>query len=54
MVIVPIGVIDGDKSDWKPRIEYWCTRRAAWLGDVGSKAAFDTLPNPEEWTAAVQ
>ncbi|EMR71004.1 putative duf636 domain protein [Eutypa lata UCREL1] len=43
-VVVPMGVIDGDKADLKPTIEYFCSRKSPWIGDVDGASLFDKLP----------
>ncbi|KAH8653577.1 Mss4-like protein [Xylariales sp. PMI_506] len=43
-VVVPIGILDGDNEDLKPRSEFFCIRKASWLGSVESSAQFDALP----------
>ncbi|KAI1395667.1 hypothetical protein F4819DRAFT_492258 [Hypoxylon fuscum] len=46
-VAVPTGIVDGDKSDCKPAAEYFCIRKASWLGDVGTTASFAKVPGME-------
>ncbi|RYP70263.1 hypothetical protein DL771_005566 [Monosporascus sp. 5C6A] len=42
--IVPQGIIDGNKDDLWPRIEFYCVRRAGWLGDVEGAQTYETMP----------
>ncbi|KAI0391374.1 Mss4-like protein [Xylariaceae sp. FL0594] len=50
-VVVPVGVLDGDKTPLRPTVEYFCRSRAGWLGDISSgqeegetPERFETLP----------
>jgi hypothetical protein len=44
LVAVPVGIIDGDKADFKPSIEFYCRNRAGWVGAVDGAESFDTMP----------
>lgn len=43
-VVVPMGVIDGDKADLKPTLEFYCTRKAPWLGDIEGATLLEKSP----------
>ncbi|KAH9904205.1 Mss4-like protein [Xylariomycetidae sp. FL2044] len=43
-LVIPVGIIDGDKSDLKPSMEFWCKRRPGWLGDIDGATKFHELP----------
>ncbi|KAI3331941.1 Mss4-like protein [Xylariaceae sp. AK1471] len=42
--IVPIGIIDGDKGAFKPKVELFCRSRVDWVGPVEDSEAFETMP----------
>ncbi|KAI1504647.1 Mss4-like protein [Biscogniauxia marginata] len=46
LVAVAVGVVDGPKDDLRPQFEFFCVRRASWLGEVGGATAFPKLPPP--------
>lgn len=43
VVVVPMGILDGDKEDLKPTEEYFCIRRTAWVGDIEGASRFDRI-----------
>ncbi|KAI0404904.1 hypothetical protein F4802DRAFT_597584 [Xylaria palmicola] len=43
-VVVPVGVVDGDKAAFKPDVEFFCRGRADWVGGVEGSQAFEKLP----------
>ncbi|KAI1186372.1 Mss4-like protein [Nemania serpens] len=42
--IVPIGILDGDKSDLKPQYEFFCRSKVSWVVPVDGSQCFETLP----------
>jgi hypothetical protein len=43
-VALPVGIVDGDKSAFKPQIEFFCRGRADWVAPVEHSQTFETLP----------
>ncbi|KAI1502108.1 Mss4-like protein [Biscogniauxia marginata] len=41
-VFVPVGTIDGDKTDLVPNTEVWCKHRPHWLGVIDGAQLFET------------
>ncbi|KAI0167510.1 Mss4-like protein [Pestalotiopsis sp. NC0098] len=46
-IAVPIGIIDDDKSDLKPRYELFCSNREAWLGNNEGVVQAPGMPPPD-------
>ncbi|KAH8162164.1 hypothetical protein CIB48_g6099 [Xylaria polymorpha] len=42
--IVPIGILDGDKSDLKPQFEFFHKSKVEWIAAVVNSQCFETLP----------
>jgi hypothetical protein len=42
---IPTGILEGDKASLRPAYEFFCIRRAGWLGEVEATTRFDTAPN---------
>ncbi|KAH8881373.1 hypothetical protein GQ53DRAFT_735399 [Thozetella sp. PMI_491] len=42
--VIPTGLIEGGKESLKPMHEFFCIRRAGWLGDAGPTTRYDTIP----------
>ncbi len=42
--VVPLGILDGDKTDLKPTLEFLCARRASWLTDIEGAVRIDKQP----------
>ncbi|KAK5625790.1 hypothetical protein RRF57_001506 [Xylaria bambusicola] len=45
MTIVPIGVLDGDRSDLKPQFEFFRKSKIDWIDSVSGSQCFETLPS---------
>ncbi|GAW12246.1 hypothetical protein ANO14919_016080 [Xylariales sp. No.14919] len=43
-VVLPTGIIDGDKTAFKPQAEFFCRGKTDWVGNIENTKAFDTLP----------
>ncbi|KAF2970231.1 hypothetical protein GQX73_g3398 [Xylaria multiplex] len=43
-LIVPVGIIDGDKTAFKPQAEFFCRGKANWVGDIQDSMTFDAAP----------
>ncbi|KAI0543098.1 Mss4-like protein [Xylaria digitata] len=43
-LIVPVGIIDGDKTVFKPQAEFFCRGKANWVGDIQDSKTFDANP----------
>ncbi|KAI0594914.1 Mss4-like protein [Biscogniauxia sp. FL1348] len=41
-VFIPVGTIDGDKTDLVPNTEVWCKRRPLWLGIISGAQLYET------------
>ncbi|KAI0453647.1 Mss4-like protein [Xylaria acuta] len=44
VLVVPVGIIDGDKAAFKPELEYYCKGKADWVGAIGDTKTFETAP----------
>ncbi|KAI1819577.1 glutathione-dependent formaldehyde-activating, GFA [Xylaria intraflava] len=44
VVVVSVGIIDGDKADFKPEWDYYCRNRADWVDAVKGGKDFMTMP----------
>ncbi|KAI2625227.1 Mss4-like protein [Xylaria nigripes] len=44
MMVVPMGIIDGDKETFKPDMEFFCRNRADWIGAVEGAKEFTAMP----------
>ncbi|RYP04216.1 hypothetical protein DL764_004606 [Monosporascus ibericus] len=44
LTVMPQGIIDGDKDDLTPKFEFFCARRAGWLGDVEGAQTYEGMP----------
>lgn len=42
--IVPIGILDGDKSDLKPQFEFFGRSKVSWVAPVEGSQFFEALP----------
>ncbi|KAI1180629.1 Mss4-like protein [Nemania sp. FL0916] len=47
VTVIPVGIVDGDKADFRPQMEFFCRGKADWVTAVcdGDKS-FETLPPP--------
>ncbi|KAI1276175.1 Mss4-like protein [Xylaria sp. FL0933] len=43
-LVVPIGIIDGDKDTFKPQLEFFCRGKADWVGAIADAKTFDAMP----------
>lgn len=43
-LVVPVGIIDGDKAAFKPELEYYCKGRADWVGAIEESKTFEAMP----------
>ncbi|KAI0551691.1 glutathione-dependent formaldehyde-activating, GFA [Xylaria curta] len=43
--IVPIGILDGDKSDLKPAVEFFYKSKINWIPTLPGTQCFETLPS---------
>ncbi|KAI0431044.1 Mss4-like protein [Xylaria sp. FL1042] len=43
-VVVPIGIIDGDKDTFKPQVEFYCKAKTDWVGAIENSKTFDAMP----------
>ncbi|KAI1294543.1 Mss4-like protein [Xylaria venustula] len=43
-VVVPIGIIDGDKDAFRPQMEFYCRGKADWVGAIENVKTFDAMP----------
>ncbi|KAI0109688.1 hypothetical protein GGR51DRAFT_558380 [Nemania sp. FL0031] len=43
-LVIPIGIIDGDKSAFKPQMEFYCKGKADWVGAIEDTKTFETQP----------
>ncbi|KAI0095849.1 glutathione-dependent formaldehyde-activating, GFA [Nemania sp. FL0031] len=43
--ILPIGILDGDKSDLKPQYEFFHKSKVDWIAPVPGSQCFETLPS---------
>ncbi|KAI1631463.1 Mss4-like protein [Biscogniauxia mediterranea] len=50
--VVPIGIIDGPKDEFRPQMELFCIHRASWLGAVEGSTTFEKMPTAPEPAAA--
>ncbi|KAI0443336.1 Mss4-like protein [Xylaria telfairii] len=41
---VPVGIIDGDKADFKPSLELYCKGKADWVGAIEDIKSFAAMP----------
>ncbi|KAI1190525.1 Mss4-like protein [Nemania serpens] len=47
MIVVPVGIVDGDKTAFKPQSEFYCKRRADWVPAIEGSKTFERMPpNP--------
>ncbi|KAI1755112.1 Mss4-like protein [Xylaria castorea] len=44
MLVVPVGIIDGDKAAFKPDMEFYCRGRADWVGAIEDAKTFEAMP----------
>ncbi|KAI8629399.1 Mss4-like protein [Xylariaceae sp. FL1651] len=44
IVVVPVGIIDGDKSAFKPQLEFFCRGKADWVGAIKDSQMFEAMP----------
>lgn len=44
MTVVPIGILDGDKSDLKPQFEFFHKSKIEWIDPVAGSQCFDAFP----------
>ncbi|TRX98244.1 hypothetical protein FHL15_000889 [Xylaria flabelliformis] len=44
VLVVPVGIIDGDKADFKPELEFYCRGRVDWVDPIENTKAFETMP----------
>ncbi|KAJ3564367.1 hypothetical protein NPX13_g7871 [Xylaria arbuscula] len=42
--VIPVGIIDGGKDDFKPQIEFFCKRKAGWVGAIEGAKTVDAMP----------
>ncbi|KAI1430112.1 Mss4-like protein [Xylaria sp. FL1777] len=43
-MVVPVGIVDGDKSTFKPDVEFYCRGKADWVGAFDNCKNFETMP----------
>ena len=43
-MVIPVGIIDGDKDAFKPQVEFFCKRKAGWVGTIENAKTFDGMP----------
>ncbi|KAI0489639.1 glutathione-dependent formaldehyde-activating, GFA [Xylaria cf. heliscus] len=43
-IVLPVGIIDGDKAAFKPELEFYCKGRANWVSAVEDSTTFETMP----------
>ncbi|KAI1744252.1 glutathione-dependent formaldehyde-activating, GFA [Xylaria scruposa] len=44
VLVVPVGIIDGDKADFKPELEFYCRGRADWVDPIENTQTFEAMP----------
>ncbi|KAI8950998.1 glutathione-dependent formaldehyde-activating, GFA [Xylaria longipes] len=44
LLVVPVGIIDGDKSAFKPELEFYCRGKADWVGAIEGVKTFEAMP----------
>ncbi|KAI0913182.1 Mss4-like protein [Ustulina deusta] len=49
-LVLPIGIIDGNKDAFKPQLEFFCRSKADWVGAIQDSKTFDAMPptNPPQ------
>ncbi|KAK5628245.1 hypothetical protein RRF57_003960 [Xylaria bambusicola] len=46
--VIPVGIIDGDKDSFKPQLEFYCKRKAGWVGAIEDSKTFDAMPTSSD------
>ncbi|KAI1133559.1 glutathione-dependent formaldehyde-activating, GFA [Nemania abortiva] len=43
-LVIPVGIIDGDKAAFKPQVEFYCKGRANWVAAIEDSKNFEEMP----------
>ncbi|KAI1202380.1 Mss4-like protein [Nemania serpens] len=44
ILVVPVGIVDGDKTSFNPESEFYCKRRADWVPAIEDTKTFESMP----------
>ncbi|KAI1166493.1 Mss4-like protein [Nemania serpens] len=44
IIVVPVGIVDGDKTTFKPQAELYCQGRADWVPTIEGAKTFERMP----------
>ncbi|KAI1119669.1 glutathione-dependent formaldehyde-activating, GFA [Nemania sp. NC0429] len=44
VLVIPVGIIDGDKTAFNPHSEFYCRGRAEWVPAIKGSKTFERMP----------